>query len=413
MTPRNTVAGIFVVGIVAAVLVIGLRQGEQEPTPVTGGEPILGNPSEGTAAIADTLRSGEALYTSLVGHDIDPPAVVRALEALGDSVDLRSCKPGDSYTAEVDTSGSLAELVYRRGLTELYVVTRDSAGYHVRRDSIPLVAVTRRIEAELRTSLWETLLVLGEDPRVALALADVLGWEIDFVTDPRVGDTFTIIFEELHCQDRKIGIGDVIGARYVNQGREHVGIGLADENGRMQHYDPEGNSVKRVFLKSPLNYRRISSYFTHRRFHPILKVYRPHLGVDYAAPTGTPVVTIGDGRVTHAGWNGGMGRYIEVRHNSIYSSCYGHLSRYGRGIRKGARVSQGQVIGYVGSSGLSTGPHLDFRVKKHGSYVNPLAIEYPRCEPVAEVQRDEFLARRDVVLRGLCPSRVANAVPSD
>jgi murein DD-endopeptidase MepM/ murein hydrolase activator NlpD len=188
---------------------------------------------------------------------------------------------------------------------------------------------------------------------------------------------------------------------YFNEGEQHIAIGFEEPDGTMEYYDCDGNSVRRVFLKSPLNYRRISSYFTHRRFHPILKIYRPHYGVDYAAPIGTPVVAIGDGRVTHAGWNGGMGNFVEIRHNNIYTSCYGHLSRYGKGVRSGVRVTQGQVIGYVGSTGLSTGPHLDFRVKKYGSYVNPLTIDYPRGEPVGEERREAFFARRDLILKGL------------
>jgi murein DD-endopeptidase MepM/ murein hydrolase activator NlpD len=287
----------------------------------------------------------------------------------------------------------------------------DSSGYKVAADTVPVTVITKRVEGVLETCLWEACLEAGEDPQIALKLSDVLGWEIDFVTDPRKGDTFTMIYEELYCEGRKIGLGNVIGAVYTNEGDEHVAIGFAEPDGTMEYYDCEGNSVRRVFLKSPLNYRRISSYFSHRRFHPILKTYRPHYGVDYAAPTGTPVVSIGDGRVTRAGWNGGMGNYVEIRHNNIYSSCYGHLSKYGRGVRGGVRVKQGQVIGYVGSTGLSTGPHLDFRVKKYGSYVNPLTIDYPRGEPVGEERKEAFFARRDLVLKGL-KSRELAAVES-
>jgi hypothetical protein len=361
------------------------------------------------AGIADTLSSGESLYTSLVSSGLEASHVVRVLDALGKEVNLRSCKPGDSYTADLDPDGSIAALCYKKGLTKLFMVHRDSTGYAVAKDEIPIIVVTRRIEGVLESSLWEAFTGIGEDPQIALKLADVLGWEIDFVTDPRVGDTFIMIFEELYCEGRKIGIGDVIGAGYVNEGDEHLAFGYPDEDGKMQHYDLDGNSVKRVFLKSPLNYRRISSYFTNRRFHPILKRYRPHHGVDYAAPTGTPVVSIGDGRVVSAGWNGGMGKYVEIRHNHVYSSCYGHLSRYGKSVRKGNRVKQGQVVGYVGSTGLSTGPHLDFRVKRYGSYVNPLTIDYPRGEPIGEDVREAYFAARDVVLKGLRYKQVAAA----
>jgi murein DD-endopeptidase MepM/ murein hydrolase activator NlpD len=351
--------------------------------------------------VEDTLSSGESLYTSMVGGGIDATQAVRVLDVLGDSVNLRSCKPGDSYAAEVSEDGVVRSLCYRKGLREIYRVQNDSSGYTVASEEIPVTVVTRRVEGKLKTCLWEACLEAGEDPQIALKLSDVLGWEIDFVTDPRKGDTFSMIFEEIYCEDRKIGLGDVIGATYVNQGDEHIAIGFPEPDGTMEYYDCGGNSVRRVFLKSPLNYRRISSYFSHRRFHPILKTYRPHYGVDYAAPTGTPVVAIGGGRVTHAGWNGGMGKYVEIRHNNIYNSCYGHLSRYGRGVRTGVRVTQGQVIGYVGSTGLSTGPHLDFRVKKYGSYVNPLTIDYPRGEPVGEERKEAFFARRDLVLKGL------------
>ena len=295
----------------------------------------------------------------------------------------------------------MLSLCYHKGLREIYSVSKDSSGYAVTRDEIPVTVVTRRVEGELRTSLWDACLDTGEDPQIALKLSDVLGWDVDFVTDPRRGDTFTIIFEELYCDGAKIGLGNVVGAVYVNEGREHFAIGFEEPDGTMEYYDLDGNSVRRVFLKSPLNYRRISSYFSNRRFHPILKIYRPHYGIDYAAPTGTPVVTIGDGRVTKAGWNGGFGNYVEIHHNSMYTSCYGHLSKYGRGIKRGAHVSQGQVIGYVGATGLATGPHLDFRVKKYGSYVNPLAIDYPRGEPVGEERKEAFFARRDLVLKGL------------
>jgi len=369
------------------------------------------HPDTARATYMDTLSLGESLYTSLISVGLNASHVIRVLDVLGEEVNLRSCKPGDSYTAEVDQDGSISSLCYKKGLTEIYRVHSDSMGYVVTKDEIPLIAVTRRVEGTIETSLWEAFLAIDEDPEIALKLADILGWEIDFVTDPRRGDTFVIIFEEMFCQDRRLGIGDVIGARYVNEGEEYLAFGFADEDGRMEYFDFDGNSVRRVFLKSPLNYRRISSYFSNRRFHPILRIYRPHHGIDYAAPTGTPVVSIGDGRVAYAGWKGGFGRYVEIRHNNVYTSCYGHLSRYGRGVRKGARVVQGQVIGYVGSTGLSTGPHLDFRVKKFGSYVNPLRIDYPKGEPVAEDRKEDFFAVRDIVLKGLKYRELAALVP--
>jgi murein DD-endopeptidase MepM/ murein hydrolase activator NlpD len=405
----KTITGGSALVLVFSVLTVWPFTGCNNDEPSEAEVPAAAAPSVTLEVVEDTLSSGQSLYTSLVGSGVDASRAIEVLDVLGGSVNLRSCKPGDSYTAEMSSDGAIVSLCYRRGLREIYRVSLDSLGYDVAADTIPLTVFTRRIEGVLKTCLWEACLEAGEDPQIALKLSDVLGWEIDFVTDPRAGDTFTMIYEELYCDGRKVGLGDVLGAVYVNEGEEHIAIGFAEPDGTMEYYDCEGNSVRRVFLKSPLNYRRISSYFSNRRFHPILKIYRPHYGVDYAAPTGTPVVTIGDGRVTRAGWNGGFGNYVEIRHNNIYTSCYGHLSKYGRGIRGGARVRQGQIIGYVGATGLATGPHLDFRVKKYGSYVNPLAIDYPRGEPVGEERKEAFFARRDLILKGLMYRELAAA----
>lgn len=359
--------------------------------------------------VTDTLMAGESLYASMVTKGISAPKALEVLRALSSELDPRSCKPGDSYAACIDSAGSIKLFSFQRGLTETYVAELDSAGYRILKKHKSLTYLTRRISGTISTSLWEAFLEIGEDPEVALKLADVFAWEIDFLTDPRQGDTFVIIFDEIYCDGRRIGTGDILGARYVNRGHEYLAFGFPGEDGKMEYFDESGNSLERVFLKSPLNYRRITSYFSRRRFHPILKIYRPHYGVDYAAPTGTPVVSIGDGRVVYAGWKGGFGRYIEIRHNNVYSTSYGHLSRFARGIHKGVRVKQGQVIGYVGATGLATGPHLDFRVKRFGSYVNPLTVDYPRAKPLPEEKRDEFFAERDMILRGLKPPQIASA----
>jgi murein DD-endopeptidase MepM/ murein hydrolase activator NlpD len=377
-------------------MILSLRGDDAEEVipaspPPASADPVL-------SAVCDTIESGESLYISLTAKGIDAANVMAALGALGKEVNLKSVKPGDSYKVVLDDAGEIEELCYRKETTKLYRAHRDTAGYIVEEREIPVVGALRRVHGTVETSLWEAFLDVNEDPQIALKLADVLGWEIDFVTDTRKGDSFTIIVEEWFCDGMHIGIGDVHAARYVNRGKEHLAFRHKYGDSKTGYYDANGESVKRVFLKSPLNYRRISSYFTSRRYHPILKVYRPHYGVDYAAPTGTPVVTIGDGTIVKAGWNGGMGKYVEIRHNSIYTTCYGHLSRYGKGVKKGRRVSQGQVIGYVGSTGLSTGPHLDFRVKKHGSYVNPLRLDFPRTDPVPEEELAAFTETRDILL---------------
>ena len=397
--PRLLVPLVGVLCIVIAVLILSLRADEAEEV-MTASPPVVSADTM-ISTVCDTIKSGESLYISLTAKGIDAANVMAALNVLGKEVNLKSCKPGDSYTVVIDDSGDIEELSYRKDTTKLYRTRRDSSGYVVEEKDIPVVGALRRVHGEVATSLWEAFLDLNEDPQIALKLADVLGWEIDFVTDTRKGDTFTIIVEEWFCDGMHLGIGDVHAARYINRGEEHLAFRHKYGDSRTGYYDADGESVKRVFLKSPLNYRRISSYFSNRRYHPILKVYRPHHGVDYAAPTGTPVVSIGDGTVVKAGWNGGMGKYVEIRHNGIYTTCYGHLSGYGRGVKKGRRVAQGQVIGYVGSTGLSTGPHLDFRVKKHGSYVNPLRLDFPRTDPVPEDEFNVFAETRDTLLEAM------------
>jgi murein DD-endopeptidase MepM/ murein hydrolase activator NlpD len=359
-------------------------------------------------SVADTLSRGETLYASLVSKGISAAKTFRLVAALGERLNLRCCGTGDSYVASLDETGTVVSLLYRKGFKQLFKVRSDSTGYVVSQGEVEPAGVTRRVEGRLTSCLWDAFAGMGEDPRLALKLADVLAWDIDFLTDPRVGDNFTIIYEELLYPSGEVEIGDILCATYVNGSREHQVFRFPDEDGKAQYYDRDGNSARRVFLKSPLNYRRISSFFSSSRFHPILKTYRPHYGVDYAAASGTPIVSIGDGRVVQAGWNSGFGRYVEIRHNGVYTSCYGHLSSYGGGISRGARVTQGQVIGYVGSSGLATGPHLDFRIKQFGSYINPLAVDCPRAEPVREDRKPAFFLVRDTLESGLHPCTLAS-----
>ena len=370
--------------------------------PAVDQQPAVPAPSKpAEISVQDTLSRGESLYASLLSKGIQASKALNVISVLGKRLNLRSLGTGDSYVASIDETGTIVSMLYKKGFKQLFKVRCDSSGYQVSQGVVEPAGVTRRVEGRLVSCLWDAFTGIGEDPLIALKLADVFAWELDFVTDPRVGDSFTIVFEEMRYPDGQVEIGDVLCARYVNDGKEHLVFRFEDEPGDPSYYDYDGSSSRRVFLKSPLNYRRISSFFSNARFHPILKTYRPHHGVDYSAPKGTPIVSIGDGRVASAGWNGGFGKYVEVRHNGMYSSCYGHLSGYGDGVRTGATVSQGQVIGYVGSTGLSTGPHLDFRIKKYGSYVNPLAIDCPRAEPVRETNKQRFFEVRDGLLKAL------------
>ncbi len=336
------------------------------------------------------VSPGESFFDELVAGGVHPNEAEKLVSALSEVLDMRRLKAGESYEALTDQEGRIRSFKYVRGVREYIAASAGEGGIKCELVRVPLEEKLRRIEGTIRSSLWNSMVSRGASPELVVKFADVFAWEIDFFTDPREGDRYVLIAQEYCLGDSVIEHGDILAAGYAGGSKCWRAVGFVGDDGVRRYYAPDGRSVKRAFLKSPLNYRRISSYYTHRRFHPILKRYRPHLGVDYAAATGTPVVTIGEGVVVKAGWNGGFGNYVEVKHNSIYSTCYGHLSKYGRGIRRGVRVSQNQVIGYVGSTGLSTGPHLDFRVKKYGEYVNPLRLDSPRAEPVPKSEMARF-----------------------
>jgi murein DD-endopeptidase MepM/ murein hydrolase activator NlpD len=241
----------------------------------------------------------------------------------------------------------------------------------------------------IETSLWESMVTADVNPMLAVELSEIFAWTVDFFGIQQ-GDQFKVIYEESFVDSTSLGIDKILGAWFYHNKTDLWAIPFVQDSIR-SFFDEEGNSLRKAFLKAPLRFSRISSGFSHSRFHPVLKIRRPHHGVDYAAPTGTPVLTVGDGVITKVGYQkGGGGNYVKIKHNSVYSTTYMHLSGFGKGVRQGVYVKQGDVIGYVGSSGLATGPHLDFRFYKNGSAVNPLKVEAPPVEPVHENNRSAY-----------------------
>jgi murein DD-endopeptidase MepM/ murein hydrolase activator NlpD len=229
---------------------------------------------------------------------------------------------------------------------------------------------------------------------LALQLSDIFAWDIDFSTDLRNRDTFKIVAEALYRNGEFKKYGEIISAEFMNNGRTYHAYRF-QVNGKADYFDDDGKSLKKAFLKAPLSFRRISSTFSRGRFHPVLKIYRPHHGLDYAAPTGTPVSSVSDGTVVFAGRKGQYGKFIMVRHKNGYKTCYGHLSRIGKGIRKGVGVEQGEVIGYVGSTGLATGPHLHYEIRINNRPVNPLTVKLPDGDPIPRSLMAEFVKFRE------------------
>ncbi len=258
-----------------------------------------------------------------------------------------------------------------------------------------VITRVEHVGVEIKSSLWNAMVDAGCDPNLILELSDIYAWTIDFF-GIQEGDSCKVIFEKQYIDDDTVscGIGDILAAYFKNSGEGHYAFAYT-QDGKKEYFDEEGANLRKAFLKAPLNYRRISSKFSNGRMHPIYHVVRPHHGVDYAAPSGTPVQTIGDGTVIEKGWdNKGGGNYMKIKHNSTYTTTYMHLKGFAKGISKGSKVKQGQVIGYVGSTGASTGPHLDFRLQKNGTYIDPLKFKSPSADPVKKEDIERY--KRDI-----------------
>lgn len=243
-------------------------------------------------------------------------------------------------------------------------------------------------EATIETSLWNDMIASGIEPTLAIKLSEIYAWSIDFFALHK-GDSFKVLYNELYVEDKFYDIGEIYAVSFTHTGTTYDAY-LFEQDDRDDYWNAKGENLKKAFLKAPLNYTRISSGFSYGRRHPVTRVVRPHTGVDYAAPTGTPVMSIGDGVVIQRGYHGGGGNTVKIKHNSVYTTAYLHLSRFAKGLVVGKRVKQGEVIGYVGSTGVSTGPHLDFRVWRNGSPINPLKMEAPPAKPLKEENREAF-----------------------
>jgi murein DD-endopeptidase MepM/ murein hydrolase activator NlpD len=337
-----------------------------------------------------TVRDNDTFYSIMLEFGVTAEEILRIARKSKDVYDLRHLKKGDTLYVEM-VEGELEKIEYRYRDLEWLLVERDSGGgYRAERFDVPYVIEPTLVHGTIEDSLYEAGIRAGLEPRLIHDLSDVFAWDVDFAMDIRKGDTFTILFETLYVDDLPIGTGRILGADIVNSGDRFTAIYFEDSKGRGDYYDELGKSLTRTLLKSPLRYRRISSYFTKRRFHPILKRHRPHHGIDYAAPSGTPVESSGDGRVVFAGRKRGYGKYIKIRHNATYTTAYGHLSRIKKGIKKGKRIRQGEIIGYVGSTGLSTGPHLHYEVLIRGRYVNPLSVKSKSKRNIAKEDLPKF-----------------------
>ena len=276
------------------------------------------------------------------------------------------------------------------------VVCREDARWVATVEKIHYEILLEKVEGSISSSMFQTMSDIGESPLLAVRLAEIFAWEINFIRDIQPDDSFRALVEKRYRDGEFKGYGRMLAAEFVNKGSKYEAYLYKDSFGNAAYFNAAGNSLKRAFLKAPLSFSRISSRFNLRRMHPILNTVRAHPAIDYAAPTGTPVKAIGSGVVTYRGWGKGAGNYISLKHANGYESMYLHLSGFAKNLQKGGRVRQGDVIGYVGSTGYSTGPHLDFRMKKNGQFINPEKTLSPRDESVPTNQLTKFKAERDI-----------------
>ncbi len=303
--------------------------------------------------------------------------------------DVRKIRAGNNYAilATPDSSQKVLYFIYEKNATE-YVVfdLRDSVHIHTGEKEVK--RELKEASGKISSSLWMSMKSGGVDPFLAIKLSEVYAWAIDFYAIEK-GDEYKVIYEQLFVDGEPVGLGRVQAALFQHAGEPFYAFYFVQDTVG-DYFDQQANSLRRTFLKAPLQFSRISSRFSHSRLHPVLRIRRPHYGVDYAAPRGTPVVAIGDGKVIKANYSGGAGHYVKIRHNSTYTTGYMHLWKYGEGIKPGVYVKQGDVIGYVGSTGLSTGPHLDFRFFRNGSPMDPLKVESPPAEPVDSANLERY-----------------------
>ena len=347
------------------------------PVPEIRKEIIKGTVAQGdtaTGILGDYFTAGEIYQLSKLCKSVFPLSRLSAGQA------YRLCLSDDDFE----------RFEYDIDHDEQLIITREAEDFSVQKVPIPYTTEAVGVRGKIETSLFEAVTSTGESDVLAMNLADIFAWDIDFILDIRQGDSFQALVEKRYREGQPAGYGRILAAEFTNQGETFQAFLYQDGDRRADYFDAEGQSLRKAFLKAPLSFSRISSGFTMRRFHPITKTWKSHPAIDYAAPPGTPIKSVGDGIITKKGYTRGNGNYIKIRHNSSYETLYLHMKGFARGIAQGKRVAQGQTIGYVGSTGLATGPHLCFRMRKNGTPVNPQRVKAPSVKPVSKENLADF-----------------------
>ena len=337
------------------------------------------------------IKSGDTLASIFSNKGIGATTTHKIATLNDQTRKLRYIQPGDEIQLLLDDQRKLRKMKYIPDITRTLLIQRgEDQSFNSQIINFQLDAYPVYREGRIESSLFVAAANADIPEDVIMDLVGIFGWDIDFSLDIRSGDRFGIVYEELYKDDVKIRNGRILSAEFINNGKIYRAVYYTDPSGDSDYYAPDGKSMRKAFLRSPVEFSRISSRFSNKRWHPVLSKWRSHKGVDYAASRGTPIRASGDGKIIHAGNKGGYGRLIVIRHGGRYTTAYGHLHRYAKGVRSGKKVKQGQIIGYVGSSGLATGPHLHYEFRVDGVHRNPLTVKLPEAQPVNAAYLDNF-----------------------
>ena len=381
--------------VLAALIVPGSDSGLSNKKP-TGKDALQTVKTSEYREIAGKIQTGETLFDIFKTYELDTNELFKMREASADLHRLRDVSPNRPYKIILNDQEQIKSFTYWiNGDTVLSIMNTDE-GFYAEKTVVQYYKRIEYIGGVIKDNLVSSIGNGNDGLRLALRLSDIFAWDIDFTTDIRYNDIYRIAVEGLYLDGKLKKYGDIVAAEFINSGQPFRAYRY-EINGKADFYNEEGKSVRKAFLKAPLSFRWISSSFSRGRKHPILKIYRPHQGLDYAAPTGAPVSAAGDGKVVFAAKNGQYGKLVIVKHRNGYKTYYGHLSRFAKGIRTGRHIEQGQIIGYVGSTGLASGPHLHYEMRINDKPVNPISIKIPRGNPVPEIMMADFIRLRNEV----------------
>ncbi|HWR97238.1 MAG TPA: peptidoglycan DD-metalloendopeptidase family protein [Candidatus Methanoperedens sp.] len=353
-----------------------------------------GEDAKNLRTVRGVIRAGVGFTENLALAGLDPQIIPHIARRLAPALDFRRLRAGDRFTAVLEPGGDLVSLTYEKTPLEALVLRSTPGGWTTELETLPAETRIAEVRGAIRSSLFEAMDRAGESDALTLAFAELFAWDIDFAHELQPGDSFRVVVEKVYRDRRFVQYGRILAAEYRQREDRHAAYFFPWPDARGDYFTAEGRSVRASFLRSPISYTRISSGFSGARLHPVLNRVRPHLGVDFAAPEGTPVWAPADGQVIARGREGEGGNRITLRHRGGYETSYLHLSRFASGLAVGDRVRQKEVIGYVGSTGLATGPHLDYRVRRNGIWVNPVTEAFPRAERLPEEQTARFAEYR-------------------